>query len=52
MKTSSAALEGRYVLNSGKQLRSGVMQERRLQEVCLLQCLCGNTRRTPWTLHV
>jgi hypothetical protein len=32
----STALEGRYVVNSGKQLQSGAMKERRILEVCLL----------------
>jgi len=42
----ATVLEGRFVGNRGKQPHSDVVEESRVPEDCLLQCLHGNSR---WT---
>jgi hypothetical protein len=39
----SAALEGRFLINRGQHSRSGVVEENRVAEFCLLHCLQVNS---------
>ena len=45
---SVTAMEGSLEGNRGKQPQSDAMEESRVPEVCLLQCLHGNSR---WTIR-
>lgn len=42
------ALEGRCVINRGKQPQSDVVEESSVPQVCLVQFLHGHSRRTLW----
>jgi hypothetical protein len=50
--TSCNSSGKKFRRKSGKQPQSGVAEERRVPQVCLLQCLHGNSTQTLWRVFL